>query len=315
MQNKCEAEEQSHTFEKSGITGRSFLFFIKKLAHYVASRSIMISVRRCNMKNTEERSFSVGELARRAGVTVRTLQYYDKTGLLKSTLSCGGRRIYTRDDVLKLQQILFLKSFGFSLEEISDNILNSKSAADLGNVFTRQRELLLRQIGNLSEIVNMLDTVIAETKTGKEISLDKLMTIMELMKEGNPYTFVIRYFGDEQLNSIASRYDSTEESQPFLDQAKEVFTQLDLLYRKGADPAQKEGQELARRWWNMVTEFTAGDPAMLKSLLSAGKDIDNWPAETKDIHDAIEQFLSKALGVYFQNNGIQLPETEGFIND
>ena len=203
------------------------------------------------MKGSEKCFFTVGELAGKVGVKVRTLQYYDKTGLLKSTLSEGGRRMYTRDDILKLQQILFLKSFGFSLEEINDKILKSKSSTDLKKVFTQQREILLEQIGYLNKIVNMLDTVITETKSGKEISIDKLMAIMELMKQGNPYTFVLRYFSDEQFKSIANRFDSSEEYTYFMSYAKEIFSQLDGLYCRNADPAGKEGQEFAARWWNM----------------------------------------------------------------
>ena len=61
----------------------------------------------------EQSYIFVGELAKKTGVTVRTLQYYDRVGLLKPTLSEGGRRMYSRDDILKLQQILFLKSLGF----------------------------------------------------------------------------------------------------------------------------------------------------------------------------------------------------------
>jgi MerR family transcriptional regulator, thiopeptide resistance regulator len=267
------------------------------------------------MKNSEEHLFTVGELANRVGVTVRTLQYYDKTGLLKSTFSEGGRRMYTRDDILKLQQILFLKSFGFPLDEIHDKILNHETSADLEQVFTQQRELLMRQIDSINNIVDLLDAVIAETRTGKQIGLDKLMAMMELMKQGNPYTFVIRYFGDEQLKSIANRFDSTEAYTYFMDFAKEVFAEMDTLYRQDADPAGKEGQELAARWWIMVNEFTAGEPGLLKPLLSAGNDIGNWPEESKQFREAIEHFLGKALGIYFENNGIKLSRMEAGNHD
>ena len=63
------------------------------------------------MGNSEEKLYTIGDLAKKAGVTVRTLQFYDRSGLLKSTLSAGGRRMFGRDDVLRLSQILFLKSF------------------------------------------------------------------------------------------------------------------------------------------------------------------------------------------------------------
>lgn len=260
------------------------------------------------MENSEERFFTVGEIANKVGVTIRTLQYYDRTGLLKSTFSEGGRRMYTRNDILKLQQIVFLKSFGFSLEEIKDKILKSTSPADLGELFTHQREILLEQINYLNEIVNLLDTVITDTQSGEQISVDKLMTIMELMKQGNNYAFVLRYFGDEQLKSAAQRFNSPKEYNEFMNDATEVFAQLDILYRQDANPAGKEGQELAARWWNMVSKFIENDPNLLKPLISAGKDINNWPEEAQGFQEAIEHFLAKALNIYLNNNGIQLSE-------
>ena len=57
---------------------------------------------------------TVGKLAERMGVTVRTLQYYDREGLLSPTAeSGGGRRLYTDKDMIQLHQILSLKYSGF----------------------------------------------------------------------------------------------------------------------------------------------------------------------------------------------------------
>ena len=62
---------------------------------------------------------TVGELAKKMNVTVRTLQYYDKEGVLSpSAESEGGRRLYTDKDLVLLHQILSLKSLGFSLKDI-----------------------------------------------------------------------------------------------------------------------------------------------------------------------------------------------------
>lgn len=254
--------------------------------------------------------FTVGELAEKVGVTVRTLQYYDKTGLLKSSINKSGRRIYTKDDVFKLQQILFLKSFGFSLKDIKDKILKSESFSSLENVFEKQREIILGQIENMKKVADLLELIISETKTGRDISLDKLITIMELMNWGNPYLFVIRYFGDEQIKTIAGRFDSQEKYIHIMDYSKELFARLNDLYMKGADPAGFEGQDLAEKWWNMVNEFTGGDQSLLKPLITAGLDTNNWPEEAKVFQDAIENFLGKAIGVYLNNKGINLNEME-----
>lgn len=97
-----------------------------------------------SLNKDEGKLLTVGILARKAGVTVRTLQYYDTNGLLvPSEYSEGGRRMYNRHDIIRLQQIIFLKSLGFSLEKIRDRLLPTKSAGDLEQVFKQQKEVLL----------------------------------------------------------------------------------------------------------------------------------------------------------------------------
>ncbi len=260
------------------------------------------------MENAEKGLFTIGELAKLVGVSVRTLQYYDQANLLNSTYTESRKRVYTRDDILKLQQILFLKSLGFPLQEIKNNILKSKNPTDFKKVFTQQRKILLHQIANLNKIVDTLDQAISETDGGQEISADRLITIMELMKQGNPYSFVVRYLNDEQLKNIANRLLVSSEKNEIL--VKELFAQMDNLYHKGADPAGKEGQELAGRWWNMVNDFTTGDIDMLGRLITAGKDIGNWPEETQNLSEPIENFLKKALNIYLLTNGIQITDSE-----
>src|ERR1051326_3078850 len=63
-------------------------------------------------------ALKVGELARRTGLTVRTLHHYDEIGLLRpSRLTESGHRLYTAGDVARLQQVMSLRGLGFSLEE------------------------------------------------------------------------------------------------------------------------------------------------------------------------------------------------------
>lgn len=72
---------------------------------------------------------TVGEVAKKMGVTVRTLQYYDKEGLLSpSAESEGGRRLYTDKDLVMLHQIISLKSLGFSLDDIKERLMPISSS-------------------------------------------------------------------------------------------------------------------------------------------------------------------------------------------
>jgi Predicted transcriptional regulators len=257
---------------------------------------------------SKEGLFSIGEIARTLGVSVRTLQYYDEQNLLKPLVKEGGRRKYSRENLLRLEQILFLKSVGFSLEEIKDKILDLKTPADFERVFLTQRQVLTEQIKSLNNTVHMLDTALAEAKSDQEIDLDRLIMIMESIKRGNPYTFVMRYFDDEQLHNYAVQLLGSSTG---IDYIKELFIRLEQLYEKGIDPAGKEGQELAKLWWDMVNKFTSGDAKLLKLLLYVGKDIQNWPDEAENVKKPIENFLVKAMKIYLGNNNIPVTQVLG----
>ncbi|MBE7129778.1 MULTISPECIES: MerR family transcriptional regulator [Bacillus] len=90
----------------------------------------------------------VGELA---GVTVRTLRYYDKIGLLKpASKTEGGHRLYTNEEIKKLQQVQFLKKIGFSLHEIKNMLASSEW--DWSESLKSQLSFVIKEQENLKKI-------------------------------------------------------------------------------------------------------------------------------------------------------------------
>lgn len=70
----------------------------------------------------EKSAWKVGDLAGRTGLSVRTLHHYDEIGLLSPSGRTGsGHRLYSAEDVLRLQRIRSLRALGFSLEEIRES--------------------------------------------------------------------------------------------------------------------------------------------------------------------------------------------------
>lgn len=98
----------------------------------------------------KEKQYTSGELAAAAGLTVRTIQYYDNIGLLRSARrSEGNRRYYTEDDLIRLEQIVFYKSLDFSLEQIKKQLLYHPSQEELLHMFKNQQLLLLKKMEHL----------------------------------------------------------------------------------------------------------------------------------------------------------------------
>ncbi len=103
--------------------------------------------------------YTTGAFAKRARVTIRTIRYYDKRGILKpSYRGENGYRMYTDEDFARLQKILALKYLGFSLEEIIALTIN-EDKVDISQSLQMQKELVSKRIRHLE----MMEKALGET--------------------------------------------------------------------------------------------------------------------------------------------------------
>jgi DNA-binding transcriptional MerR regulator len=101
-------------------------------------------------------SYSVGQVAALAGVTVRTLHHYDEVGLLTpGDRSQAGYRRYGEDDLQRLQEIMFYRELGFSLDEITDLVHDPH--ADTAAHLRRQHELLVERLARVRRMVEAVE--------------------------------------------------------------------------------------------------------------------------------------------------------------
>lgn len=127
--------------------------------------------------------YTTGEIAKLCNVTVRTVQYYDSRHLLvPTTLSDGGRRLYSQEDVHRLRMICFLKETGFSLEQIRQ-IINEKQSDDVISVLLEQQETALK--GELLHVHKQLRTIEEmrkELKYMEHVSVDLIGEVASILK-------------------------------------------------------------------------------------------------------------------------------------
>lgn len=101
--------------------------------------------------------YTSGEFAKKANVTIRTIRFYDKQGILKpSKVSESGYRLYTDEDFGRLQKILSLKYLGFSLEEIMAMTIND-DADDIVRSLELQKNLIQKKIRHLEMMEQTLE--------------------------------------------------------------------------------------------------------------------------------------------------------------
>ncbi|MFF4219253.1 MerR family transcriptional regulator [Streptomyces nondiastaticus] len=114
-------------------------------------------------------SYSVGQVSAFARVTVRTLHHYDKAGLLSpSERSHAGYRLYSDADLARLQQILFYRELGFSLDEIAA-IFKEPQANAVEHLRARQRQLS-EEIARLQRLAEVAERAIEVQQTGVSLT-------------------------------------------------------------------------------------------------------------------------------------------------
>ncbi len=103
---------------------------------------------------------TVGEVAKKMGVTVRALQYYDREGLFNpSCISEGGRRLYSYEDIVKLHQILTLKSLGVSFDEIKNRLIVIDTPQKAIDALTEQSIAIQEQINVLTQSLQAIEVL------------------------------------------------------------------------------------------------------------------------------------------------------------
>ena len=121
-------------------------------------------------------SYSVGQVAGLAGVTIRTLHHYDKIGLLSpSGRSAAGYRIYEEADLERLQQILFYRELEFALEEIA-TIVDDQHTDAVGHL-RRQRGLLTKRIERLRAMVAAIDHEMEAKTMGIQLTPEERLEV------------------------------------------------------------------------------------------------------------------------------------------
>lgn len=125
-------------------------------------------------------SYTTGDLAKLAGVSVRTVQYYDKRGILSpSDLTEGGRRIYVDTDLEQLRMICFLRELDFSIEQIKRLFAEKKAKLDTTvNLLDRVKNQTGQSLEFLSDISLTMKNQLAWRRLQKRMWISNLATIL-----------------------------------------------------------------------------------------------------------------------------------------
>jgi DNA-binding transcriptional MerR regulator len=206
-------------------------------------------------------ALKVGELAKRTGVSVRTLHHYGAIGLLSPPQRTEtGHRLYGDGEIVRLQQIISLRQLGFSLEEIRECL--ARPDYSLRRVIALHLERLREQIEALLRLCERLEALGACLRSTGDLSVDEFLQTIEEMIQ------MEKYYTPEQRDELRTR--GAQLGEEWIRQVEAEWPTLIEQVRaerdKGTPPTDERVRQLARRWVELVNEFTGDDPGITQSL-------------------------------------------------
>ncbi|WP_312739831.1 MerR family transcriptional regulator [Cedecea neteri] len=228
--------------------------------------------------------FKVGELAKRAGITVRTLHHYEAIGLLlPSARTTAGYRLYNRLDIARLHHIQALSRMGMSLGEVRDCL--ERQALSLQEILDSQISVLDGQLAEIAVLRQRLVTLRETLRSGAEPDLEEWLTTLELM------TMYDRYFSKEELERLPfAQADSRRD-----EEWKQLVDEVSGLHAQGVPPADERAQRLAAHWMEILERDTAGEPDFLVRLNKMHQAEPDMARQT-GISPALTEYVTRAFG-------------------
>lgn len=198
-----------------------------------------------------EASWSIGEMARRAGVSVRTLRHYDAIGLLSPAgVMASGYRRYDAAALARLEQILFFRELGFPLAQIRE--IMTHPDYDAREAMRRQRALLLAQRSRVETMLARLDEALAGEGTPRMEVFS--MKEIEMMKARYAEEAKARWGGTDayaQSEKRTATYGQSDwaQIQEGMEERMAAFAAV-----RGLDAADERVQALVADWQQYITD-------------------------------------------------------------
>ena len=249
--------------------------------------------------------YSIGEFAKKTGMTIRTLHYYDEIDLLKpSFISPTGRRFYSDENIIQLQKIVSLKFLGYPLEKI--HTLIHLKEWDIKESLEFQKQEMLQKMEQLQQVIRALDHALYITQEQGTMNANIFMMLIHNMhKEEEQKEWLSNYFPKEMVENM---FKVPEEKLKELNlEMAELFSQLKAAY--GQDPANPNVQALLKQYFDLSLELYPDAIELVENVkdedIELEQDTQLFPSP---LSPEEEIWLGQAMQIYWKDKGINLHE-------
>jgi MerR family transcriptional regulator, thiopeptide resistance regulator len=241
--------------------------------------------------------YTVKKLADTAGLSVRTLHYYDEFGLLKpKSRTANGYRYYDNEAVVRLQQIMFFRELDFGLDEIKKIL--SDPGFNVIEALQSHRTLLSKKAERIDGLLKTID------KTIKKLKGENDMPIKEYY-EGFSDEQIEKYrqevrerWGEKTLDESEARVFKMgkEKFKALQDEGGAIFKAISDNMSKGY--GSKEVQELVAKWRNWLENFSHYSDEAVLGLGQAYSQHPDFAKFFRKFGENFPGFITKAIEYY-----------------
>lgn len=248
--------------------------------------------------------YAIGKAAEMCNTTVRTIRYYDEVGLLRPTeIKRGGHRYYNKAAIVRLDTIITMKKFGFSLDEIKTTLSNqSTSAKELLQMRLRliksEQEKLLEMEKQINATLQLMDMENVEEWQEIVRIYQSLLQYDEKSVDANRDV----YFTEEEnkaLQALPQVGESDELSEMMAALVKDIHDHLET----DSEPTSEAAEQLAWRWIYLTDRMYKGNWELANKAWQIsqyeGNNIGMYHYDTE-----VVSFITKAIDSFFQKRGL-----------
>ena len=241
--------------------------------------------------------YTVKQLSDMAGISVRTLHYYDEIALLQpSSVGENGYRYYGDEAVLRLQQILFFRELDFSLSAIRD-ILGAPDF-DIVEALHSHRDALQHRVRRLNHLIQTVDQTILHLSG--EVYMSKKQLFWGFTEEEEKrYTHEARdLYGAEQVDATYKRWNSysAQKKEQIMVEGQGIY--MDLVTLIDHSPSSPEVQQVIARWHQHLRYFYEPPVELMQGLGQHYVDSPDFANKFRQLHPDLPEFMRDAITHY-----------------
>lgn len=240
---------------------------------------------------------TVKQLARTAGITPRTLHYYDEIGLLKPTrVGENGYRYYGDDALLRLQQILLYRELDMPLEGIRE-ILGRRDF-DVPAALERHKGELRRRIQRLERLLGTVNATIDHLKGKSTMSTEGLFNGFSEEQQAEYEKEAAQKYDPQVVKASNKKWKNytPAEKQAVLAEGNAVYTAF--LQSMPAGAGSPEAQACVERWRRHMDSFWTPNLEQLLGLADLYNEDPRFKANYDRLDPGLAEFVRAAVKIY-----------------